>query len=148
MISTLRLKMIGSFLLLLITAVAGAQVPPKQNPSTYHSILDTGRVTDIREKLVQMALQNPNFEIADRKVGVADYSLKRAKGAWLNLFSAQGNLNEQSIKQTTTTVNGVPVNLYPRYNFALTLPLDFFSQNSNDVKIARENLYIAGAQKN
>jgi len=148
MISTFRLKRLVSFLLLLVTVIAGAQVPPKQNASTYRSILDTNRVTDIREKLVQMAMQNPNFEIADRKVGVADYSLKKAKGSWLNVFSAQGNLNELSLKGSTSTVNGVPVTLFPRYNFSLTLPLDFFSQKSNEVKIARENLYIAEAEKN
>src|SRR5215471_18236109 len=148
MIPTSRLKMLTSFLLLLTTLIAGAQVPASQSPSTYRTILDTSRVTDIREKLVQMALQNPNFEIADRKVGVADYSLRKAKGGWLNLFQASGNLNELSLKQTTNTVNGVPVNLYPRYNFSLTLPFDFFSAKSNDVKIARENLYIAEAEKN
>jgi outer membrane protein TolC len=148
MIPTSRLKMLTSALLLLVTVFAGAQVPANQTSSTYRTILDTSRVTDIREKLVQMALQNPNFEIADRKVGVADYSLRKAKGGWLNLFQASGNLNELSIKQTTTAVNGVPVNLYPRYNFALTLPFDFFSAKSNDVKIARENLYIAEAEKN
>jgi len=136
-------------MLLFIVTIAEAQVPVKQNVSTYRTILDTGRVIDIREKLVQMALQNPNYEIADRKVGVADYNLRRAKGSWLNLFQASGNLNELSLKQTSSaTVNGVPVSLYPRYNFALTLPFDFFSQKSNDVKIARENLYIAEAEKN
>ena len=41
-------------------------------------------VIDIREKLVQLALQNPNYEVADRKVAIAGYQVKKAKGSWLS----------------------------------------------------------------
>ena len=104
---------------------------------------DTTKVMDIREKLVQLAMQNPTFEIADRQVNKSLYELKKAKGSWLSPLMATGNINEFSINQDPN----VP-NFYPRYNFSVTLPLDVFSSKKNDVKIARENLLIAEAEKN
>lgn len=140
------------FMLAAMNAIA--QNPAGRNASTYHSNMDTVKPVDIRERLVQLALQNPNYEIADRKVTIAERNLKKAKGSWLSAFSAQGNLNELSIKELGSTSNpNNPNNLngglfFPRYNFSLTLPFDFFSARSNDVKVARENMYIAEAEKN
>jgi hypothetical protein len=58
-----------------------------------------------------------------------------------------GNLNELSIKQDNSS-NGLNGQIfYPRYNFGVNLPLDFFSSKSNEVKAARENLLIAEAEK-
>ncbi len=115
----------------------------KQYSSTYANLQDTGKIMDIREKLVQLALQNPNFEVADRKVVVADYQIRKAKGSWLSALQAQGNLNEFSLKGGSAQAN-----LFPKYNFGLTIPLDIFSSKGNDVKIAKENFNIAQAEKN
>lgn len=136
----------GTCLLLLTAAATQAQQPTGRNVSTYHANLDTSQITDIREKLVQLALQNPNFEIADRTVNVATYQLRRAKGTWLGALSATGNVNEYTINPKSAPSN--QATLYPKYNFSLNLPLDFFTSRANEVKIARENLYIANAQKN
>lgn len=136
-------------LLLMAGAALQAQTTPGRTVTTYHATLDTGKGGDIREKLVQLALQNPNYEIADRKVGVADYNLRKAKGGWLNVLSASGNLNELSIKKNQGNVGGVNNALFfPRYNFNLAIPFDYFTTRSNEVKIARENVYIAEAEKN
>ena len=113
------------------------------NPTPYRSSRDTAKVMDVREKLVQLALQNPTFEVADRQVNKSLYELKKAKGSWLNPLMATGNINEFSINQDPN----VP-NFYPRYNFSVTIPLDLFSEKKNNVKIARENLLIAEAEKN
>lgn len=139
-------RILTTVLLIAVTCTAGAQVITGRNSSTYRATnADTSRITDIREKLVLLAMQNPNFEIADRKVNIGQYTLNRAKGAWLGILAASGNLNELSIKGNS----GANGSLYfPRYNFSLNLPLDFFSAKKNDVKIARENLYIAKAEKN
>lgn len=115
--------------------------PSSQQGSRAHK--DTTKVIDIREKLVQLAMQNPTFEIADRQVNKSLYELKKAKGSWLSPLMATGNINEFSINQDPN----VP-NFYPRYNFSVTLPLDLFSTKKNDVKIARENVLIAEAEKN
>lgn len=146
-------KLFTGFLFLLTAMMTHAQTPTGRNISTYHSNIrpDTTRNTDIRERLVQLALQNPNYEIADRRVAIADYNVRKAKGSWLNVFSASGNLNEQSIKDLggSTPDPATGNNLFfPRYNFSVTLPFDIISTKSNDVKIARQNLYIAEAEKN
>lgn len=137
---------VGVCLLMLTAATSEAQQPTGRNVSTYHANLDTSQITDIRERLVQLALQNPNFEIADRNVNVATYQLRRAKGGWLGAVSATANVNEYTINPKSAPSN--QATLYPKYNFSLNLPLDFFTQKGNDVKIARENQYIANAQKN
>lgn len=136
----------GICLLMLTAATSEAQQPTGRNVSTYHANLDTSQITDIRERLVQLALQNPNFEIADRNVNVATYQLRKAKGSWLGALSASGNVNEYTIKPPKDLAP--QATLYPKYNFSVNLPLDFFTSKGNDVKIARENVYIANAQKN
>lgn len=127
-------------LLLMVTTSLLAQI--KGNNSTYHST-DTGKVFDVREKLVQLALQNPNYEVADRTVNRALYELRKSKGSWLNLVGVSGNVNEFSIKQQA----GVP-SFFPRYNISVNIPLDVFTTKSNDIKIARENYLIAEANRN
>ena len=123
------------------------QPPLFRSSSTYSNPRDSS-VVDIREKLVQLALQNPNYEIADRNVAIANYQLKKSKGAWLNTIAAQGNLNEFSIKPPASATGGQAVNLYPRYNVGVTIPFDLFSAKSNDIKVARQQVGIAQAQKN
>ncbi len=136
----------GICLLMLTAATSKAQQPTGRNVSTYHANLDTSQITDIRERLVQLALQNPNFEIADRNVNVATYQLRKAKGSWLGALSASGNVNEYTIDKGAAPAG--QANLYPKYNFSFNLPLDFFTSRGNEVKIARENVYIANALKN
>jgi outer membrane protein TolC len=134
------------FALLLLSGYTRAQNPAngnKQYSSTYANLQDTGKVMDIRERLVQLALQNPTFEIADRKVVVADYQIRKAKGSWLSALQAAGNLNEFSLKG-----NSVAANLFPKYNFGVSIPFDIFTSKGNDVKIAKENFSIAQAEKN
>ncbi len=98
---------------------------------------------DIREKLVQLALQNPGFEIADRKINIAAYQVSKAKGDWLAAISGNINLNEITINPS-----GNNQIFYPLWNVGVTLPLNYFSQNRYVNKIAKENLYIANAEKN
>jgi len=136
--------LVGAVLVVIATAAVAQQVPPPQ--SSYRPNVKSSE-TDIREKLVALALQNPTYEQSDRRVNVAEHNLRKAKGSWLSLFSAQGNLNELSIKQGSGTLPEGAL-FFPRYNFQLNLPLDFFSAKSNDVKVARENLLIAEAEKN
>ncbi len=132
----------GVGLLMMVTTILAAQVT---NPgsSTYHRD-DTSKLFDVREKLVQLAMQNPNYEVADRTVNKSLYELRKAKGSWLGALSVQGNLNEFSIKPAQPGT----ANFFPRYNVALTVPLDLFTTKSNDVKIARENYLIAEANRN
>jgi outer membrane protein TolC len=115
--------------------------------------LDSSRLPDIRERLVQLALQNPSYEMADHASQAANYQIKLAKSAYLGLLSAQGNVNEFTINKNASTVNvnGVQTSypvLYPKYNFSLNVPFDIFARTKNTTKIAKENYYLAEAAKN
>lgn len=144
-------------ILLCAAASTQAQVTPstkKPEPigPAVRPITTTDKVMDIREKIVQLALQNPNYEIADRRVAIAEYQVKKAKGSWLGVIAVQGNLNELSLKGSTTDpVTGItsnPSSFFPRYNIGANIPFDVFSTKKNDVKIAKENVSIAQAEKN
>jgi len=111
--------------------------------STYLSARDTSVILDIREKLVQLALQNPGFEIADRKINVAEFQLKKAKGDWLAAINANINLNEITINPSANNQL-----FFPLWNVGVSVPLNYFSQNRYLNKIAKENVYIANAEKN
>ncbi len=130
--------------LLLINSLALlAQNPPRRLGSTYHTNNDTSQITNIREKLVQLAMQNPNFEIADRKVSIANYQLSKAKGEWLSVIVPSVNLNELTLQP-----KGSGNQFLPLWNVGVAIPLNFYTQRKNEVKVARENLYIAEAEKN
>lgn len=108
---------------------------------------DSSRTTNIREKLVQLAMQNPDYEMVDHASMAAGYQIKIAKSAYLGLLSVQGNINEFTISKPT--YNGVQIPYYyPRYNLALNIPFDIFTRTTNNVKIAQENYYISAAAKN
>lgn len=116
---------------------------PASGNSTYLTV-DTTKKTDIREKLVQLAIQNPTYEVADRKVTIADQELSRTKTKVLSQITVAGNLNEFSINPPANGYN----TLYPRYNIGATLPLDLFITRARDIRIAKENLGIAQAERN
>ena len=142
----------------LILLLAGCQIALGQVNSTgtakksSHSTMtsDTGRVVDIRERLVQLAMQNPNYEVADRSVTLAGYQIRIAKSQWLATISAQGNINEFTINpKSTGSTNGAANTIYyPKYNFGINIPFDIFTRIPNNVKMARQTYYIAEANKN
>jgi outer membrane protein TolC len=109
---------------------------------------DTARNRDIRERLIQLAMQGPSYEMADHEAQIAVYSIRIAKSAYLGLFSAQANVNEFTITGPPSN-NGVPIpNYYPKYNFSLNIPFDIFTKTTNNVKMAKENYYVQTAAKN
>jgi outer membrane protein TolC len=121
---------------------------PHKVSQTYTPKADTGRKSDIRERLVQLAMQNPNYEVADRQVIINSYQVRMAKSQWLALMSAQGNLNEFTINQITGSGNAPTYNPYPRYNFGINVPFDVFTRIPSNIKIAKQMYYIAQAEKN
>lgn len=134
--------------ILLYCGTAAAQSAPATSKPA--AIGAATRPTDIREKLVRLALQNPDYEIADRTLAIANYQVKKARGNWLSFLAVQGNLNEFAFKGATT-INGVTYNpsvYYPKYNIGASIPFSFFSDRKNELNIAKENVSIAQAQKN
>lgn len=139
-----------SLAVLLYCGTANAQTasPATKPAATFSAVRPGGG--DIREKLVRLALQNPEYEVADRNLSIANYQVKKAKGNWLSFLAVQGNLNEFAFKGATT-INGVTYNpsvYYPKYNIGASIPFSFFTDRKNEINIARENVSIAQAQKN
>jgi outer membrane protein TolC len=140
-------------LLLLFCNLAYAQVatPKQYNAKSNYNLADSVKNFDIRERLIQLALNNPAYEISDRQSNIARYQLTISKGWWLAALNASGNINEYTIspKSAGTSANGTanPI-YYPKYNFGLSLPFDIFTRSSNTVKIARETYLISQAAKN
>lgn len=128
-------------LLLVIAIFASLAAEAQQNNGSIKNIIS--QVKDIREKLVDLALENPANAIADLNIQSATFELKKTKWEWLNTITIAGNLNEYSINPAYAN----SALLYPKYNFGLMVPLGFFGTKSNDVKIARDQLSIARATK-
>jgi outer membrane protein TolC len=127
---------------LLFSQILEAQTPKKGMRA------DTIRVMDIRERLIQLAMQNPSYEMVDHASTAASYQIKIAKSAYLGLFNVSANVNEYTITGAPT-YNGVPYpNLYPKYNISLNVPFDIFTKTTNNVRIAKQNYYISVAAKN
>ncbi|HLX93372.1 MAG TPA: TolC family protein [Puia sp.] len=137
------------YILFFVLALSGvslfAQVRPLNPSSNYRLNSDTGRMSDVRERLVQLALQNPLYEIADHHVTIAEYNIRLAKTSWLAQIIVAGNLNEFSIDPKAAGTASV---YYPRYNFGISIPLDIFSRSANNTKIAYEKYMIAQAERN
>ncbi len=112
--------------------------------------VDSTRLTDIRERLVQLAIQGPTYEMADHATQAAASQITIAKSAYLGLFSAQGNLNEFTVRNAFSSGNNNQYAqiYYPRYNFGLNVPFDIFTRTRNTVKIAKDNYSITLAEKN
>ncbi|HCL83047.1 MAG TPA: hypothetical protein DIC22_03685 [Chitinophagaceae bacterium] len=117
-----------------------------QNPAPLYRP-DSIQLTDIRERLVELAMQNPSYEMVDHASLAASYQVKIAKSAYIGLFSAQGNLNEFTISKPSYNGTQIPY-YYPRYNLAVNIPFDIFTRTTNTVKIAKENYYMTTAAKN
>lgn len=126
----------------LFTLVTTTALMAQKNSSTYHST-DTGKIRDVRERLVQLALQNPHLEIADRNLRKSVYELNKTKFSWLGQAAASFNVNEFSLQPQPGVAN-----FYPKYNFSVNVPLDLFTTKSNEIKIAKENVMIAQADRN
>jgi outer membrane protein TolC len=100
----------------------------------------------IKAKLLELAAKNPQLNIADANIKIAEYNLRKAKSAWLSSLDANGNVNEFVINNTV--INGVSASsYYPLYNVGVSVPFDIFSKAKNDPRIATENINIAKATK-
>jgi outer membrane protein TolC len=143
------MKPILMFLLILTQMAFGQSRPSSQKKPTgaYPVNADTSRVMDIREKLVQLALQNPTYEMADNTVAIERYTVRLAKSNWLSIVTIAGNINEFTISPEAANGN-IYALYYPKYNFGISIPLNYVGLNSNNVKIARMNLLNAEAARN
>lgn len=103
----------------------------------------------IAEKLVNLAMQNPQLEIADHEVTIAQYKLKEEKGWWASSIGLSFNANEFTIKrlQNKEPTTGGYYPYYPFYNIGVSIPIGGIISKPFSVKAAREGVAIAQAQR-
>src|SRR5450432_103815 len=127
----------------LITLLLFSQLIEAQTP-LYRR--DSLHINNIREKLVQLAMQNPSYEMVDHTALAASYQVKIAKSAYLGLIAAQGNINEFTVNPPKYNGQSIPF-YYPRYNLGVNIPFNVFTTVPNNTKVAQENYFIADAAK-
>jgi outer membrane protein TolC len=131
------------------TAPANGQTTPGNSSSiasqseTSRTLADEAADTAIERRLVELALQGPEYEAATHQGKVNEYKLKETKNAWLNLLAISANYNDQTFAQQNPNS---PV-VYPKYFIGITIPLGvIFSQGTN-VKAAREGVALGKNQQ-
>ncbi|MFY0255800.1 TolC family protein [Chitinophaga sp. 30R24] len=103
---------------------------------------DVFTVSRLKEKLVELAMNNPSIKVLDTKKEITHYDENRAKAGWLNMLTAAGNLNEFTIKGNSNNST-----LYPRYNFGIMVPIGNLISIPNEVKAAKANGRAIDQQK-
>ncbi|QJB31045.1 TolC family protein [Chitinophaga oryzae] len=125
-------KMLSTVLVMCLSIFAFAQLQKKDTAVLLKLPADPVTVARFKEKLVELALQNPDISQYAIKKEINKYEKNMAGSAWLSHFTAAGNLNEFTIKGNSN--NNVNANYYPRYNFGVMLPLGNLIKIPNDVK--------------
>lgn len=92
---------------------------------------DRYSVARFKEKLVELALQHPSITEFSVRKEMNKYDKRIAGAAWLNHFTAAGNLNEFTINKNSAPTNA---NFFPRYNFGVMLPLGHLISVPNSIK--------------
>ena len=126
-----------SILLLSIAFIMGAY-PSFCQQTDYNKIItpDNIEADEFGERLVQIAWRNyPSNKLLMKDYEIAQVSITQAKWSWLNQIGASGNLNEFTLNQEEEQNN-----FFPRYNFAITLPLGIIVDVPTNTKIAKKNL--------
>jgi outer membrane protein TolC len=125
----------------------------KPNPPKPHTefakvapINDESKEVLIKAKLVELAVNNPQIDVADAQIRIAEANLSKAKNSWLSSLSLSSNINEFVINDKK--IDSVPVaSYYPKYNLGLTVPFDIFSKTKQEKNIASQNIVAAKALK-
>jgi outer membrane protein TolC len=92
----------------------------------------------IQARLVQLALEGPQYQSSGHKVNIAQSDLSRAKRSWLNLLAVSGSLNDQSFQ--TPAPGGYT---YPKYFVGLTIPIGLFFSLGPQIQGARESVEVS-----
>ncbi len=132
------------FAVLCMSMSAYAQLQQPDTSVLLRMPKDPANVARFKQKLVELALQNPDVKQYDVRKEVAKYDTRIAKAQWLNHFMASGNLNEFTLKNSSQNANQ---NFYPRYNFGVVVPFGHFLSIPNEVKKAKAEGKMAQKQQ-
>ena len=141
--------LIALTLLFVSTTVRGQNPPPQQQPQATYTppvskrpirslpIKDTG----VEEKLVQLALQNVQYDAVSRLITIAKYKVRQEKNSWFDLLTISSQFNDQSFKKQSTVGNVAYI--YPKYFYGVTIPIGTIISKGGQVKAAKEEVKIA-----
>ncbi|MCG2616856.1 TolC family protein [Terrimonas sp. NA20] len=139
---------IATLLIFLNSFTAGAQIDSSGidvillNNRTFNNPNDTA----VQRKLVELALASPKFRLATHEVKISELELRKTKGNWLNFLTLSLNYNEFSSQKSTGTGTQPPM-IYPRYFFALNVPLGIIFSQGPQTKMAREAVAQGNTKK-
>ncbi len=89
----------------------------------------------IAERLVDLAMKNPQISSSDNLAEQFKYSYRRTRSQWLDNIVLTGNLNEFSINQSGAAADPLKQSTqYPRYNVGVRLPVGMFINNGKEAK--------------
>ena len=94
--------------------------------------------SQIQERLVQLAMAGPVYDISGHQIIAAQENLSKARRSWLNLLSVSADYNDQTFAKTTSYGY-----VYPKYFFGITIPIGLFFSMGPDIQKERENVAIA-----
>jgi outer membrane protein TolC len=101
--------------------------------------------TVIENRLVALALAQPNYEETVYQQKIFEYQLKKQRNSWLNLLTLSTTYNDQSFAKPEN--NGTTSYVYPKYFIGVTIPLGLIVSNGTDVKITQQSELIAKSQQ-
>jgi outer membrane protein TolC len=101
----------------------------------------------IKDRLVELAMSNPQYRIAGYQKDKTDYEVTKANASWLNYVTASVNINEVTTGMYKSGENGRANIYYPLWNVGINVPLGSLITKPADVKIAKKNRDIAEEQK-
>ncbi|HVS97526.1 MAG TPA: TolC family protein [Puia sp.] len=134
------------FALLLLFVLHGTQVRAQHvqggrrktdSLPVYRYAPPTDSIIEIR--LVNLALQGPQYEALGHKVAINEAQLSQARRAWFNLLTISLNYNDQTFAKPIPGAAYV----YPKYFFGLVIPIGMFFTMGPQIHAASENVKVA-----
>jgi outer membrane protein TolC len=95
----------------------------------------------IKEKLIALALNNPQLKAVEANIIIAETARNKANSSLLSSISIGSNLNEFAL------TNSAAATLFPKYNLGVSIPLDIFAKSKAEKKTADQNIIINKNQK-
>ena len=116
--------------------VGGSRKKTDSTP-VYRWTPPTDSIIEIR--LVNLALQGPQYEALGHKVTISQAQLQQARRAWFNLLTFSLNYNDQTFAKQVPGSSYI----YPKYYFGLIIPVGMFFSMGPQIHAASENVKVA-----
>lgn len=94
----------------------------------------------IEIRLVNLALQGPQYEALGHRVTISQAQESMARRAWFNLLTFSLNYNDQTFAKNT---NLPGTYVYPKYYFGIIIPVGMFFSMGPQIHAASENVKVA-----